>query len=405
MTVSVADGKATVTTTEGWTGVQLTTTTADNVSGKELRITFAEAAKVKAYVKYSDETDKDSIMSEASTVLYLPIDDTKTVYQVQIQPTEATTLVISEIAVNAESTKPILRPLDDGETRTLFEDEYGVVMAWNEICRMDEEWGDILESGEYFLITVKSRTEGSEWPKIILRDASSSESASVELGDVSSYPYVVKTTLTEGMVQQLRGGFCFSGDGITVTKIEICKPAAAQEGDISIESMNWMRTAVYDTELQMMTTTARWGQAGWEIGDNRYQDRTLVIVSIEPTLFPVTLKIEYENAEGRMMGHSVGIAAGKTQINLPLPLDMKIINKVYLTYAEAASIVLTDASVVSAAHARPLTGNEIVTGIRMVQDEGLIGDGSADCYDLQGRKVAGLQKGLYIMNGTKVMIK
>ena len=108
------DGKAdlgklesqTITTTEGWTGVQLTTTTADNVSGKELRITFAEAAKVKAYVKYSDETDKDSIMSEASTVLYLPIDDTKTVYQVQIQPTEATTLVISEIAVNAESTKP-----------------------------------------------------------------------------------------------------------------------------------------------------------------------------------------------------------------------------------------------------------------------------------------------------------
>ena len=31
VTVSVADGKATVTTTEGWTGVQLTTTTADNV--------------------------------------------------------------------------------------------------------------------------------------------------------------------------------------------------------------------------------------------------------------------------------------------------------------------------------------------------------------------------------------
>ena len=72
-------------------------------------MSFAEAAKVKAYVKYSDETDKDSIMSEASTVLYLPIDDTKTVYQVQIQPTEATTLVISEIAVNAE--RPRVRSL------------------------------------------------------------------------------------------------------------------------------------------------------------------------------------------------------------------------------------------------------------------------------------------------------
>ena len=42
VTVSVTDGKATVTTTEGWTGVQLTVTDGESVSGKEVKITMQE---------------------------------------------------------------------------------------------------------------------------------------------------------------------------------------------------------------------------------------------------------------------------------------------------------------------------------------------------------------------------
>ncbi|MBR6843240.1 MAG: hypothetical protein IKM77_13200, partial [Prevotella sp.] len=43
-----------ITVSEGWTGVQLTATSADDVQGNELRITFSEASKVKASVKYAD---------------------------------------------------------------------------------------------------------------------------------------------------------------------------------------------------------------------------------------------------------------------------------------------------------------------------------------------------------------
>ena len=397
--VSYDPATHTVTTTEGWTGVQLTVADGEQVSGKELRITFDRAMKVKCYVKYMGDTDASVIMDDAAEILYFELDNTKKLYQVQVQPTEAAIFAFNEIRVNSESTKPVVKPLADGEIRTLFENEEGVVMTWNEICQMNEEWGSILEAGEYFLVTVKSRTEGSEWPKVILRDATSTEAAAVELGNVTSYPYIVKMVLTEDVTKQLKNGFRFSGDGITITKIEITKPAPAKEGDVSINAMNWMRTAVYDAESCMMTTTARWGQAGWEVGDDRYQDKTLVIVNIEPANFPVTLKLEYVNTDDRTLGFSVGVSAGKTQLNLPLPLDTKVINKVYLTYAEAASIVLTDASVVSAANARPLTGEEIVTSIEHLASDN--SEGESRYYNLNGQRIQTPVKGLYIIDGKK----
>ena len=300
--------------------------------------------------------------------------------------------------------QPELKPLEEGETRTLFEDAEGVVMTWNEICQMDAEWGAILEAGESFLVTVKSRTEGSEWPKVILRDANSEGIIEVGLYEVSSYPYIVKTLLTDEVVAKLRNGFRFSGDGITITKIELTKPAPAKEGDVNIEAMNWFRDAIYDSDIHQMTTTARWGQAGWQIDDDRYADKTLVIVNIEETTFPVTLKMEYTNTNGSRLATSVGIAPGKTQLNLPLPLDTKVINKVYLTYSESASIVLTDAAVITAANARPLTGEEIITGIEEIANGHQL-NANSQYYDLQGRQVSQPVKGLYIVNGKKAVFK
>ena len=405
--VSYDPATHTVTTTEGWTGVQLTVADGEQVSGKELRITFDRAMKVKCYVKYMDDTDASVIMDDAAEILYFELDNTKKLYQVQVLPTEAATFAFNEIRVNSESTKPVVKPLADGEIRTLFENEEGVVMTWNEICQMNEEWGSILEAGEYFLVTIKSRTEGSEWPKVILRDATSTEAAAVELADVTTYPYIVKMILTDGIVAQLRNGFRFSGDGITITKIELTKPAPAKEGDVNIEAMNWFRNASYDTNTHTGSTSSRWGQFGWQIGDERYADKTLVIVNIEEVSFPVTLKMEYTNTDGKAMAISMGIAAGKTQLNLPLPLDTKVINKVYLTYAEAASIVLTDASVVSAANARPLTGYEDdgTTAVEEAIVNRLAMHNTQHIYDLQGRQVSQPTKGLYIINGRKMIIR
>ena len=302
---------------------------------------------------------------------------------------------------------PELKPLDEGETRVLFEDEEGVVMAWNEICQKDAEWGAILETGESFLITVKSRTVGSEWPKVILRDANSEAVVEVGLSDVSEYPYLVKMLLTDDIVTKLRNGFRFSGDGITITKIELSKPAPAKEGDVTIEALNWFRNATYDAATHTGSTTSRWGQFGWAVGDDRYSDKTLVIVNIEEASFPVTLKMEYTNTDGKAMATSMGVAAGKTQLNLPLPLDTKIIKKVYLTYSAAGSVVLTDAAVIAAANARPLTGYEDdgTTGIEEAIVNALTKHNTLNIYDLQGRKVSQPVKGLYIINGHKVIIR
>ena len=398
----------TVTTTEGWTGVQLTVADGEQVSGKELRVTFDRAMKVKCYVKYLDETDASIIMDDAAEILYFELDNTKILYQVQIQPTEAATFAFNEIRVNAESTKPVLKPLVDGEVRTLFEDEQGVVMAWNEICQMDAEWGAILETGESFLITVKSRTVGSEWPKVILRDANSESVVEVGLSEVSSYPYIVKILLTDDIVTKLRNGFRFSGDGITVTKIELSKPAPAKEGDVNIEAMNWFRNATYDATVYTASTSSRWGQFGWQIGDERYADKTLVIVSIKETTFPVTLKMEYTNTDGKAMATSMGVAPGKTQLNLSLPLDTKIIKKIYLTYSEAGSVVLTDAAVIAGSNARPLTGYEDDGTTRI--EEAIVNaltrtHTTGGYYDLQGRRVVTPAKGLYIKGGKKIVLK
>ena len=396
----------TVTTTAGWTGVQLTIADGEQVSGKELRITFDRAIKVKCYVKYMDETDADVIMDDAAEILYFELDNTKKLYQVQIQPTETATFAFNEICVNAESTKPVLKPLEEGETRILFEDEEGIVMNWNEICQMAAEWGAILEAGENFLVTVKSRTEGSEWPKVILRDASSTAVNEVELADVTDYPHIVKIKLTDTMINQLKDGFRFSGDGVTITKIELNKPAPAKDGDISVEAMNWFRTSIYDADAYTVTTTARWGQAGWAIGDDRYAEKTLIIVNIEPTSFPVTLKVEYINTDDKTLANSVGIDAGNTELYLPIPLDTKTIKKVYVTYREAGSLVLTDASIIAAANARPLTGNEgEATEINTLDNLTNSQVDNAPMYNLAGQRVYVVGKGVYIQNGKKKVIK
>ena len=399
----------TVTTTEGWTGVQLTVAEGEQVSGKELRVTFDRAMRVKCYIKYMDETDTDIIMDDAAEILYFELDNTKKLYQVHIQPTEAATFAFNEIRVNAESTKPLLKPLEEGEVRTLFEDEQGVVMAWNEICQMDVEWGAILETGESFLITVKSRTMGSEWPKVILRDANSESVVEVGLSEVSGYPYIVKILLTDDIVSKLRNGFRFSGDGIVITKIELSKPAPAKEGDVNIEALNWFRNATYDAAVYTGSTSSRWGQFGWQIGDERYADKTLVIVCIKETTFPVTLKMEYTNTDGKAMATSMGVAPGKTQLNLSLPLDTKVIKKIYLTYSEAGSVVLTDAAVIAGANARPLTGYEddSTTGVEEAIVNALSRTHATSIYyDLLGRKFNGqLKKGLYIKDGKKIVIK
>ena len=102
-TVSVSDGKATITTQQSWTGVQLTVADGETVSGKEVKITLSEAKDLKVVVKNTDSTEKEFNPGSTKELL-LEFDETTSIYQIQIQPKEADTFVIEEIKVNAANT-------------------------------------------------------------------------------------------------------------------------------------------------------------------------------------------------------------------------------------------------------------------------------------------------------------
>ena len=396
----------TVTTTEGWTGVQLTVSDGEEVSGKELRITFDREMSVKCYVKYTDGTDADVIMGKAEKILYFTLDGAKKLYQVQIQPTDAATFAFEEIAVNAESTKPVVKPLEEGETRVIFKDEAGLAVSWNNFCEKDAEWGAVLEAGEYFFVTVSARDPRQEWPKIVLRDASSAAvGEDIDLNGVSSFPYIARFALTDGMVEQLRNGFCFSGDGFTVTQVAVYKPETGGES-VSLDALNYTLNARYDVLSHNITTTRRWGRAGWEIDGDEYADRTLIVVDYKSVAFPVTLKIEYTTEDGVRMGYSAGSAAGNTQVSLDIPRDMASLKLIYITYPDGNSLELTDITLMAAANARPLAGERIlptaVDGLEAVEEDS---EDDGVWYNLSGQRVDRPAHGIYIRNGRKVFVK
>ena len=353
VTVSVSDGKATITTTEGWTGVQLTTTTADNVSGKELRITFAEAAKVKAYVKYSDETDKDSIMSEASTVLYLPIDDTKTVYQVQIQPTEATTLVISEIAVNAESTKPaepVVTPVftdgkaDLSKLESQNAEKVTVSVADGKATvTTTEGW-----TGVQLTVTDGESVSGKE-VKITMQSDDTGTDFNLDAAATQYIEFSETTSIYQIQIQPTEAATLVISEiavNAESTKPAEPEPTSGQTGvNISLAEMNEGWSSTYDASTKTITTEGEWGARGWYVGDDRYNGKGSITVKFNAVEFPVTLKMEYTNTNDESRSVEAGAAAGETEVVLDIPENVKTIDKVYITYQPVGTLTMTEATV------------------------------------------------------------
>ena len=108
-------GTFTLTPKEGYTGIQVWPES-ENITGKkELNVKFAEAAAAKIEVGYVSEGSSSVIMSEAAKEVKLMLDNTKTIQRVVIQPTTATAITLSEVALNTERTayeneKELLNP-------------------------------------------------------------------------------------------------------------------------------------------------------------------------------------------------------------------------------------------------------------------------------------------------------
>ena len=392
----------TLATTKGWTGATISPVGGENVSGKELLIEFADASKVKVAVKYRTDVEGPStIMEKAAKAVRLALDNTKNIQEISIQPTEASIVTFKKIAVNSEeSDDGTLKP---GKTITLWESAAGETLSWNEVAKQDASVGEILQEYDELLITISGVTEGCDWPKVFIRDASSEQAGNeVLLNDVGSFPYTVRIVLTGEMAQQLQKGFSICGDGVTVTKLQVYRPEAPKTGDIHLSDLNYGYNSSYDKGTHTITTTARWAARGWEIGDKRYNDKNLITVKFEPVDFPVTLKMEYTTGLQTAQATSVGVPAGRTELLLEIPSGISKLDRVYIIYENPGSVKLTEASVTYQDKLK------LSTAIEAFEAEGVIHDGRYDTdgwYNLRGMRIAEPKtSGIYIHGGKKVVI-
>ena len=136
----------------------------------------------------------------------------------------------------------------------------------------------------------------------------------------------------------------------------------------------------------------------------RYNSKDLVIIGYEAVDFPVTIKMEYVDSKGQKQATSTGMPAGKNYVQMAIPEGITQLDRVYLTFQNAGSLKLTEASVVTMgeANARGFINDGVSTDIREVKR----GETENDkWYDMNGRQVEHPSKGLYIKNGKKVMHK
>ena len=353
-------------------------------------------------MKYRTDVEGPStIMEKAAKAVRLALDNTKNIQEISIQPTEASIVTFKKIAVNSEeSDDGTLKP---GKTITLWESAAGETLSWNEVANQDASVGEILQEYDELLITISGVTEGCDWPKVFIRDASSEQAGNeVLLNDIGSFPYTVRIVLTGEMAQQLQKGFSICGDGVTVTKLQVYRPEAPKTGDIHLADLNYGYNSSYDKGTHTITTTARWAARGWEIGDKRYNDKNLITVKFEPVDFPVTLKMEYTTGLQTAQATSVGVPAGRTELLLEIPSGISKLNRVYIIYENPGSVKLTEASVTYQDKLK------LSTAIEAFEAEGVIHDGRYDTdgwYNLRGMRIAEPKtSGIYIHGGKKVVI-
>jgi len=167
--------------------------------------------------------------------------------------------------------------LQPGETRVLWEGSE--ILTWNEVAEQPASVGALLAENDQLIVTVSAKGT-ADWPKVLLRDASSvAVGDDILLNDISEFPYEAVFTLTAAHAAALQGGFKLCGDGVTVTKLVLKKykeeeqpvePAAEYEyrtvwtGDVAI---SWNQEVYVGTEFDTYTAQADM-LAGLQNGDS-----------------------------------------------------------------------------------------------------------------------------------------
>ena len=137
------------------------------------------------------------------------------------------------VAAKAEEQPENPQPLQPGETKVLWEGSE--TLAWNEVAEQPASIGALLAENDQLIVTVSAKGT-ADWPKVLLRDASSnSVGDDILLNDISEFPYEAVFTLTTVHAAALQGGFKLCGDGVTVTKLVLKKYKEEEQPEIPAE--------------------------------------------------------------------------------------------------------------------------------------------------------------------------
>ncbi len=129
-----------------------------------------------------------------------------------------------------------------GEQRVLWEGEE--TLSWNEVAEQPASVGVLLGEKDQLIVTVIAKG-AVDWPKVLLRDASSNAVGDdILLNEVSEFPYEAVFTLTAAHAEALAAGFKVCGDGVTVTKLVLKK---YKEEDEPVDPEEPTEPYVYNT--------------------------------------------------------------------------------------------------------------------------------------------------------------
>lgn len=282
----------TIAASTGWTGIALSKNSADaDIKGAEVKITFEGDAQVKTTVYYTDDTNTGDAgsMSEAASSQKLKIDATKTIREIQIQPTSASVVQLKEVRVNATETEdepeggdddePIIDEktgetdltelaAQDGTKTTLTQNEDGsITMTTTEAYCAAQIWfsdpepvaGNVLkvelaESKVNVTVTVKY-TDGTE--SQMSANTKTVVSARATTRAVASGTTIEVPLETGKEVQNIEVKNNEAGT-ITIKKMQVTTINVFTGGVANLAMLKPQSNATYDTSAHTLATTKGW---------------------------------------------------------------------------------------------------------------------------------------------------
>ena len=201
-----------------------------NTKAGRLVFTLTNAVATTVKIGYDDETVALFPVNDTAN-RKLALDATKTISTIDIVKADGseTAIAISENNIYLQMTSvegdeaAITKPTADATT-ALFAPSSGVAMNDNKICLVGAAYvANLLEAGQEMNVTLSKGESPVSNPVLKLLNASGGEVKSYNLKELQGS--VARIPVTATLLSSIENGFSLSGSDITISKVEIFKPA------------------------------------------------------------------------------------------------------------------------------------------------------------------------------------